>query len=215
MIEEGAGFAAPRGTGVSLPRGGPNRYNLTMGTRSAGLVALVVVVGSMVVAAPGSAAAVAPCAASAAAASFGGQGATQSLVGAVTVTNHGRTACRLSGRPVIAMRGGSPHEVLRERALNTALMWPGERISATILLSPGRSASAMFQWFNWCDPQAHAPPTSSAAGGSRPSQVLVTLAPGSRALIASVPKLRTMYLPVCGDPSAPSQIDVSLWTAGR
>ena len=75
MIEEGAGFAAPRGTGVSLPRGGPNRYNLTMGTRSAGLVALVVVVGSMVVAAPGSAAAVAPCAASAAAASFGGQGA--------------------------------------------------------------------------------------------------------------------------------------------
>jgi hypothetical protein len=24
-----------------------------------------------------------------------------------------------------------------------------------------------------------------------------------------------MYLPVCGDPSAPSQINVSLWTAGR
>ena len=148
-------------------------------------------------------------------ASFGGQGATQSLLGTITVTNHGRAACRLSGRPAIAMRGGPPHELLREQAMNTAVGDPGERYSATILLAPGRLASVLFQWFNWCDPQSKAPPTSAAAGGRRPSQVLVTLGPGARAIVATVPQLRTMYLPVCGDPGAPSAISVSLWMRGR
>jgi hypothetical protein len=191
-----------------------------MGTRSLGLVRAAVGVLAAVAlagagAAQGSAATVPLCTASAVSASFGGQGATQSLLGTVTVTNHGRAACRLSGRPAIAMRGGSRHELLRERAMDTARMWPGQRFSATIALASGRSASVLFQWFNWCNPQAKAPPTSTAAGGRRPSQVLVTVAPGSGALIASVPQLRTMYLPVCGDPGAPSEINVSLWMAGR
>ena len=166
-------------------------------------------------AAPGSADTAALCTAASVSASFGGQGSTQSLLGAVTITNHGRAACRLSGRPAIAMRGGSPHELLRERAMNTPVMWPGQRFDTTIVLAPGRSASVRFQWFNWCNPQAKAPPTTTAAEGRRPLQVLVTLAPGSPALTASVPQLRTIYLPICGAPSAPSQINVSLWMAGR
>ncbi len=148
-------------------------------------------------------------------ASFGGQGATQSLLGGVTVTNHGRAACRLSGRPVITFAGGSPHELLREQAMKPAPEDPVEHYSATIVLAPGRSASVFFQWFNWCDPQSKAPPTSAAAGGRRPSHVLVTLRPGARAIVATVAQLRTMYLPVCGDPGAPSAISVSLWTRGR
>jgi hypothetical protein len=193
---------------------------LIMGVRSSRLVRAAIALLAAVAlagagAAPGSAATVPLCTAPAVSASFGGQGATQSLLGWVTVTNHARAACRLSGRPAIAMRGGSPHELLRERAIGTAVMWPGQRFSATIVLAPGRSASVLFQWFNWCNPKAEAPPTGTAAGGRRPSRVLVTLAPGSRALIASVPQLRTMYLPICGDPGAPSQISVSLWMAGR
>jgi hypothetical protein len=55
---------------------------------------------------------------------FGGQGATQSLLGGVTVTNHGRETCRLTGRPTIAMRDGSPQEGLNERAMNTTAFVP-------------------------------------------------------------------------------------------
>jgi len=161
------------------------------------------------------AAGVPSCAAAQVSASFGGQGATQSLLGSVIVTNRAAAACLLSGRPVITFAGGPPHEVLREQATKPALEDPVERYSATIVLAPRHSASVLFQWFNWCDPQSKAPPTSAAAGGRRPSQVLVTLRPGAPAIVATVAQLRTMYLPVCGDPGAPSTISVSLWTPGR
>jgi hypothetical protein len=146
-------------------------------------------------------------------ATFGGQGATQSLLGAVKVTNHGHDACRLAGRPTIAMRGGSPHQVILERATNTAALIPSERFNATVLLDSGHSASAAFQWFNWCDPQATGPPTSTAAEGRRPSQIRVTLAPSTHAIVATVlGGLRAVYLPVCGAPRRPSLLYVSLWT---
>jgi Protein of unknown function (DUF4232) len=146
-------------------------------------------------------------------ATFGGQGATQSLLGAVKVTNHGRGACRLAGRPTIAMRGGSPHEVLSERAMNTAALIPSARFSATLLLDPGHSASAAFQWFNWCNPLANALPTSTAAEGRRPSQVRVTVAVGTHAIVATVlGGLRALYPPVCGAPRHASLLYVSLWT---
>jgi hypothetical protein len=148
-------------------------------------------------------------------ATFGGQGATQSLLGAVRVTNHGRGACTLHGRPTIAMRGGSPHEALLERAMNTAALIPRERFSTTLIVDPGHSASAAFQWFNWCDPQANASPTSTAAEGGRPSQIRVRLAAGTRAIVATVlGGLGALYLPVCGAPRHPSLLYVSLWTAG-
>jgi hypothetical protein len=148
-------------------------------------------------------------------ASFGGQGTTQSLLGEVAVTNHGRTACRLSSRPVIGFPGGSPHEVLRERATNTLGVFPGERFSATLVLDPGHTAAVWFQWMNWCNPAASGPAGATALGGRRPSQVLVRIAPGAPAIVATVSGgLRALYLPVCNDPKIPSQISVSRWTSG-
>jgi len=148
-------------------------------------------------------------------ASFGGQGATMSLLGEVIVTNHGRTACRLSGRPVIGFPGGSPREVLRERAMNTPGLFPGERFSATLVLDPGHTAAVWFQWANWCNPAGSGPAGATALGGRRPSHVLVSIAPGAPAIVATVRGgLRALYLPVCNDPQIPSQISVSRWTAG-
>jgi hypothetical protein len=113
------------------------------------------------------------------------------------------------------MRGGSPHEALLERAMNTAALIPRERFSTTLILDPGHSASAAFQWFNWCDPQANASPTSTAAEGRRPSQIRVRLAAGTRAIVATIlGGLGALYLPVCGAPRYPSLLYVSLWTAG-
>ena len=153
------------------------------------------------------------CAPAALSATFGGQGATQSLLGGVTVTNHGRGACRLARRPTIAMRGGPPHEKLSERAMNTTASMPGTRFSATVLLDPGHSASAAFQWFNWCTPPANATPSDGAAEGRRPSQVVVSLAAGSRGIVTAVRGgLRALYLPVCVAPRRRSVLYVSLWT---
>ena len=167
-------------------------------------------------AAPGDAAlAVAPCRASALSASFGGQGATESLLGAVDVINRGHAACRLSGRPAIALPGGSPGEVLRERAMDTSAMFPGTRFSSTLVLGPGRAAAVRFQWANWCSPRATGPPGASA-GGRRPSRVLVRIAGDAHPIVASVSGgLRSLYLPVCNDPAAPSSLLVSLWIAAR
>jgi hypothetical protein len=155
------------------------------------------------------------CAPASLTATFGGQGATQSLLGGVTVTNDGRRACRLAGRPTITIRGGSPGEVLSERAMNTAALIPNERFGATLLLGRGHSPTADFQWFNWCNPQAHAAPTSTAAEGRRPLQVRVSLATGAAGIVATVRGgLHALYLPVCGAPRQPSLLYVSLWTTG-
>ncbi len=177
----------------------------------------VVMTGALIStsAAAGAAVQAPSCAPANLAATVGGQGATQSLLGGVTVTNHGRHACRLAGRPTIAMPGGSPGEVLSERTMNTATLIPNTRFDATLLLDPGHSATADFQWFNWCNPQAHAPPTSTAAEGRRPSQVRVALAAGAAGIVATVRAgLHALSLPVCGAPRQPSLLYVSLWATG-
>lgn len=166
---------------------------------------------------PGDAAlAVAPCRASTLSASFGGQGATESLLGEVAVVNRGRAACRVSGRPAIALPGGSPGEVLRERAMDTSTMFPGTRFSSTLVLGPGRAAAADFQWANWCNHRAKGPPGAGALEGRRPSRVLVRTAGDARPTVASIRGgLRSLQVPVCNDPAAPSSLSVSLWIAAR
>jgi hypothetical protein len=153
------------------------------------------------------------CASAQLSATFGGQGATQTLLGSVTITNHGRAGCRLSGRPTITMRGGSPHERVEQRAMNTAALFPGEHFSTTILLNPGRSASVRIQWSNWCNPTARTNPTSGApAEGRRPTQILVTVAANTGAITATVSGgLHAEYLPICIASNRPSRMDVSLW----
>jgi hypothetical protein len=156
-----------------------------------------------------------PCVPAKLSATFGGQGATQSLLGGVTVTNHGRGTCRLTGRPTIAMHDGSPREGLNERAMNTTALFPGEPFHATLLLDAGHSASARFQWFNWCNPRSSTRTTSTAVEGRRPSQVLVTIAAGTHGIVATVEGgLQALYLPVCFAPHQPSTLYVSLWTTG-
>src|ERR1700733_3787 len=112
--------------------------------------------------------AAAPCTADQLSATLFGEGATETLLGAVTVTNDASAACRLGGRATISMRGGSPHERLEQGAMNTGALFPGEHFGRTVLLRPGQSASARFQWGNWCNPAVHAAPTTAAAGGRRP-----------------------------------------------
>ena len=157
--------------------------------------------------------AVPACAPAQLSATFGGEGATQTLLGGVTITNHGRAGCQLIGRPTITMRGGSPHEQLAEHAMNTAALFPGAHFSTSILLDPGDSASVRIQWSNWCNPTARTNPTSGApAEGRRPTQILVAVAANTRAITASVSGgLHTELLPICVAPKLPSWIDVSLW----
>lgn len=156
----------------------------------------------------------AACRASSLSARFGGQGATQTIVGELTVTNTGTTLCRLTGRPVIAMRTSGRRATLHERPWNSSA-FPDTRFSSTILIGPHHSASVRFQWLNWCNPKAprSSPPSGNAAEGKRPSQILVMVAPGAQPAIANVPGgLRQLGLPRCLVPDRPaSSIYVTLW----
>jgi hypothetical protein len=94
-------------------------------------------------------------------------------------------------------------------------LFPGEPFHATLLLDAGHSASARFQWFNWCNPRSGTRSTSTTVEGRRPSQVLVTVTAGTHAILATVDGgLAALYLPVCFAPHRPSTLYVSLWTIG-
>jgi hypothetical protein len=180
-----------------------------------GMVLLVVAALAGVRAASGFAGPVPSCKQAFLAASFGGEAATQSLLGTATVANLGSTPCLLSGRPAIALRGGPPEEVLAEQAMDTATEFPGTRFYAQLLLRPGAAASVRFQWTNWCNPQANGSPGAADLRGSRPSRVRMTIGSDTRGLVASVSGgLSTLYLPVCVNPAQPSVLYVSLWTPG-
>ena len=136
---------------------------------------------------------------------FGGQGATQGIVGGLTVTNKGTAACRVTGRPTIAMRTGGSTDTLRELPWNSSA-FPGRLFSNSALLRLHHSASVRVRWMNWCDPKG--------AQGKQPSQVLITIAPGTRPISASVTGgLRQLGLPECIAPGRRSTIEVTLWTA--
>ena len=154
------------------------------------------------------------CPASSLSASFGGQGATQAIVGGLTIANSGKTACRVTGHPAIAMRTGSSTQILGELPWSSSA-FPGTDFSSTVLLRPHRSASVRIRWMNWCDPKApRSSPPGNAARGKRPSQILVTVAPGTRPISVSVPGgLLRLGLPACMVPSRPSTVAVTLWTA--
>jgi len=192
----------------------PKRFDI--GSLRFGVAAAVIAVALTFVA---SAASVdsppAVCEASALSARFFGQGATQTIVGALTLTNTGTTSCRLTGRPMISMRTGETAETLHDRTWS-ASVFPATHFTRTILISPRHSASVRFQWQNWCNPKAprSSPPSGNAAQGIRPSQILVTIAPGTPPISANVPGgLRQLALPRCLIPDRPaSSIYVTLWT---
>jgi len=184
--------------------------SLRVGCAAAGSAAALALAAS----APQAHSAPSACQASSLAASFGGQGATQAVVGGLTISNNGTTACRETGHPTIAMRTLDSTETLRELPWSSSA-FPGTHFSSSVLIRPHHSASVRIRWMNWCD--SHAPRSSSpgnAARGKRPSQILVTIAVGTRPISASVPGgLRKLGLPDCIAPSRPSTIEITLWTA--
>ena len=187
-------------------------------SRAPAALAALVMLGALVAGSPARGAPAAQrCTPAALSATLFGEGATQSLLGEVTITNHARVACALAGRPAITVAGGSPHGRLRQAALATAQMFPGTRFAHTVVLDAGRSASVRFQWSNWCVPHAPAgtPPGSAAGGGGRPTAILVSIAPHAHAVAARVRGgLTALALPVCAGPGSPlSTMSVSLWIA--
>jgi hypothetical protein len=144
------------------------------------------------------------CQPSSLSAGFGGQDATQAIVGALTVTDTGTTACRVTGRPTIAMQIGASTRTLRELSWRSSA-FPGTHFSSSVLLRPHYSASVRTRWMNWCDP--------SGAQRKRPSRVVATITPAPRPISTTVTGgLRELRLPDCVAPGRPSTIEVTLWT---
>lgn len=97
------------------------------------------------------------CRASQLTASFGWQGATQSMLGGVTVENTGETACSLPlARPKLTLYwNGRPLQVQERK-------WPYKlNFTPAHVLLRGNSAVVETQWWNWCGRplQAAVPPT--------------------------------------------------------
>ena len=136
--------------------------------------------------------------------------------GEITIRSHARAACRLVGRPAITVRSARQRETLQQRVMNTAAMFPSVPFTPNFLLQPGRTVTARFQCWNWCNP--HTPPGTSpgstSAQGPKPTGIAVTLRTGANPINATVPGgLGSLDPPICADPSAPaSWITVSLWT---
>ena len=154
------------------------------------------------------------CPASSLSASFGGQGATQAIVGGLTVTNSGKTACRVTGHPAIAMRTGSSTQILGELPWSSSA-FPGTDFSSTVLLRPHRSASVRIRWMNWCDPKAprSSPPGNAARGNGRRRSLSRSPRERGQSAQAFPGGLLRLGLPDCMVPSRPSTIAVTLWTA--
>jgi hypothetical protein len=127
------------------------------------------------------------------------QGATGSLVGGVDLTNDGRRACALLGRPVVSFVGATePVMVLAaapQAGLDDALLDPPGSLRA---LAPGKTAAVTLWWSNWCGRGANA----GGRGGAPPRAIRLGL-PGGTAVV--LPLRRASR---CDDPHAPSTIQV-------
>jgi hypothetical protein len=82
----------------------------------------------------------AACRASSLSVRFGGESTTHAIFGALTVTNDGTAACRVTGRPTIVMRTGGWADPLRELPWNSSA-FPGTHFRSKMLPRPDHSAS--------------------------------------------------------------------------
>jgi Protein of unknown function (DUF4232) len=77
-------------------------------------------------------------------ASAGFQGATQTMLGGVSIRNTGDAACSLpQGRPLVTISWRGKPVPTKERPMRTGPPWPQAHIVA-----PGKSASVFFQWWS-------------------------------------------------------------------
>jgi hypothetical protein len=121
------------------------------------------------------------------------QGATGSLVGGVRLTNGGRSACSLLGRPQIVFTGAAASsttwhvkKLARSPEPPDVLADPPGSLRA---LQPGKSAGVALFWSNWC--------------GARPDGIDIVLANGTDLVI---PVAQT---PRCDAKQAPSILSVT------
>jgi hypothetical protein len=131
------------------------------------------------------------------------QGATGSLVGGLTVTNVGTSACSLLGWPRIAFTGGSSvsagwrvKRMARQSVPLDVLADPPGSLRA---LAPGKAASVVLFWSNWC---AAGNPGGGNLSGT-PTGLKVGFASGTSVL---VPLTRA---PRCDQPKDPSTLSVA------
>lgn len=122
--------------------------------------------------------------------------------GTITLSNKGSRACRLTGRPAVAIVGAA--DAPRQRQVNlppAPATFPDvvPPASALLALPPGDSATLSVQWSNWCPP--HASPGKRVVP---PRAVRVTL-PGGRGSV----DVDYNAVPDCVRPAEPSKIGVT------
>jgi hypothetical protein len=130
------------------------------------------------------------------------QGATGSLAGGVDLTNDGRRACALLGRPVVSFLGATEPVMVKAAAPQTgpddALLDPPGSLRA---LAPGKTAFVSLWWSNWCGRGANA----GGRAGPPPRAIRLGL-PGGTAVV--LPLRRASR---CDDPHVPSTVQVGLF----
>lgn len=132
------------------------------------------------------------CRASQLNATAGWQGATQSMLGGMTLTNTSNAVCSLpTGQPILRMKWQGRTLALAERRFAPP---PGQRVR---ILEPGAEATIFLQWWNYCGAaiDLKAPPTVSLR--FRDGLAVAALA------------ARQWGVPYCNGPRAPSTIYVS------
>ena len=131
------------------------------------------------------------------------QGATGSLVGGFSLTNVGASACSLLGWPRVAFTGGSAvsarWRVKRMARQSVSLDVLADPPGSLRALAPGKAASVVLFWSNWCaagNPgggNLPAPPTGLRVGFASVTSMLVPLAQAPR----------------CDQPQNPSTLSVA------
>lgn len=126
----------------------------------------------------------------------GWQGATQSLLGAISLSNTGATECELHGYLTVTIfdkQGQALHVETRHGTPQTGT--PPPRVG-NVVLPPGKDDAAQIyvQWFNWC--------------GGDPSPITVRLTfPNGETLVVP-PGLNPWGVEDCQSPSDPSVLQI-------
>lgn len=139
-----------------------------------------------------------PCRAAALTPHFGLNGATGSLVLAVSLKNTSARACSLRGRPRVAPVGVNVASVhWQTKPSSVSIAEPavlGLRLRA---LRPGEAALLSVWWSNWCGPNSQ-----PASGPAPPPDAILLTLPNDGGVI----RLPVTNAPRCDDPTAPSTL---------
>ena len=145
----------------------------------------------------------APCRGSALRAQLFLQGATGSLVGGVNLLNAGSVPCSLLGWPTLSFTGAAASVTpVRVKKLSRSPTPPdvlADPLGSLRALAPGKSASVLLWWSNWCGPGSI--PTGSSSG-MPPDELKLTLARGTSVLVPLT------QAPRCDAPKQPSLLSV-------